>query len=110
MPTLRVRPPEPVHERLLQRVRRTGEPVNRFISDAIREKLDREEGQECPSCGTEGILPRDEQHAVRGAVTVATYVRECRGCGHAWSVQVETYAQRTKVTDVHGTSRGTGDE
>lgn len=42
-PKLTVRLPYAVRQRLLARVERTGEPVNQVISDAVREKLDREE-------------------------------------------------------------------
>lgn len=39
----RVRLPEMVRERLAARLARTGEKANKVISDAVREKLDREE-------------------------------------------------------------------
>lgn len=42
---LRVRLPEAQRQRLMKRVERTGEPVNRFITEAVREKLDREAGR-----------------------------------------------------------------
>jgi predicted HicB family RNase H-like nuclease len=42
-PPYRVRLPEAVRERLAARVARTKEPLNKVISDAVREKLDREE-------------------------------------------------------------------
>ena len=48
-PSLRVRLPDAVRTRLLERVARTGEAVNRVISEAVREKLDRETGW-CASC------------------------------------------------------------
>lgn len=43
VPTVRVRLPEAVQRRLLERVARTGEKVNRVISEAVAEKLDRDE-------------------------------------------------------------------
>lgn len=49
-PPYRVRLPEAVRARLAARIRRTGEPVNKVISEAVREKLDREEA----AGGTEG--------------------------------------------------------
>lgn len=43
VPAVRVRLPEAVQRRLMERVARTGEPVNKVISDAVREKLDHDE-------------------------------------------------------------------
>ncbi len=40
---LRVRLPDVVRRRLMARVARTGEPVNKVISQAVAEKLDRDE-------------------------------------------------------------------
>jgi hypothetical protein len=41
-PPFRVRPPEAVRERLAAHLERTEMPVNKFISQAIEEKLERE--------------------------------------------------------------------
>ena len=48
-PSLRVRLPDAVRVRLLERVARTGEAVNKIISQAVAEKLDRETGW-CTVC------------------------------------------------------------
>lgn len=46
---LTLRLPEGLRVRLERHTERTGQPVNRFIADAVREKLDREAGTEIPS-------------------------------------------------------------
>lgn len=76
----RVRLPEAVRLRLMARLERTGEPVNKVISEAVREKLDREE--------QEGIMSISDE---RIAEILAEANRVSEGAGEAVIMRLPEY-------------------
>lgn len=106
VPTVRVRLPEAVRARLLERVARTGEPVNKVISEAVAEKLERDEMsnreqtqpgacQYCQVAPSEGFAGGCEDPAGHG------YCGHCRTCLLCGRYRVRTSAQNA-VWDAAG--------